>query len=86
MSAKCLLILLSSFIFLIGVCSGNPEPEWWETAQIYQIWTRAFKDSDGDGEGDLQGTLFTFNFKSPANSNYNTFVSMLIVNLPKIIV
>ncbi|XP_008549256.1 probable maltase isoform X2 [Microplitis demolitor] len=57
MSAKCLLILLSSFIFLIGVCSGNPEPEWWETAQIYQIWTRAFKDSDGDGEGDLQGIL-----------------------------
>ncbi|CAD6229896.1 GSCOCG00006628001-RA-CDS [Cotesia congregata] len=59
MSAK--IILLSSLIFLIiGLCDCNvnsEEPEWWESTQIYQIWTRGFKDSDGDGEGDLQGIL-----------------------------
>lgn len=61
MSAK--IVLLSSLIFLIGLCDCNvnsEEPEWWESTQIYQIWTRGFKDSDGDGEGDLQGALLTF--------------------------
>ncbi|MFD0687723.1 glycoside hydrolase family 13 protein [Actinomadura fibrosa] len=28
---------------------------WWRNAVVYEIYVRSFADSDGDGEGDLQG-------------------------------
>ncbi len=33
------------------------EKKWWKEAVVYQIYPRSFKDSNGDGVGDLRGVI-----------------------------
>ncbi|XP_051160970.1 maltase 2-like [Leptopilina boulardi] len=46
-------LLLYIAVFTIDVQSINND--WWKDAVIYQIYPRSFKDSNGDGIGDLNG-------------------------------
>src|SRR5450432_440819 len=55
--------LLLSFLFLSLFSEnmlGQARPtdnKWWKEAIVYQIYPRSYKDSDGDGIGDLKGII-----------------------------
>jgi glycosidase len=40
-----------------GPADGSPAEAWWNGAVFYEVFVRSFKDSDGDGKGDLRGLM-----------------------------
>ncbi|XP_074660383.1 amino acid transporter heavy chain SLC3A1-like [Tubulanus polymorphus] len=51
-----------AFIVVFPRCKPTPTATWWQTKPIYNIFTRSFYDSDGDGNGDLKGIEMKVNY------------------------
>jgi alpha-glucosidase len=43
--------------------------QWWQRGVVYQIYPRSFKDSNGDGVGDLNGIIEQLDYLNDGTPN-----------------
>ena len=56
------MILTSAIAPTVSKAQNNNNRKWWKEAVVYQIYPRSFKDTDGDGVGDLKGIILKLDY------------------------
>jgi alpha-amylase len=61
------ILLIITIIFTVSVSAAPVQQStgdfpWWNERVFYEVFVRAFEDSDGDGNGDLQGLISKLNY------------------------
>lgn len=58
---------------LIQTVQGSPEAYgWWNDTVFYEVFVRSFRDSDGNGVGDLQGLIDKLDYLNDGNPETRT--------------
>ena len=65
----CLTIALLCSLTTISVAQTT---YWWNDAVFYEVFVRSFKDSDGDGQGDLKGLMSKLDYLNDGDSTTQT--------------
>lgn len=65
----CLTIALLCALTTISVAQTT---YWWNDAVFYEVFVRSFKDSDGDGQGDLKGLMSKLDYLNDGDPSTQT--------------
>lgn len=52
-----LIITVVALVLIYPKCKSPDSRSWWQNEVIYRIYVRSYKDSNGDGVGDLDGVV-----------------------------
>ncbi|EWZ48968.1 hypothetical protein FOZG_04432 [Fusarium oxysporum Fo47] len=59
----------------INAC--HQEPIWWKQRVVYQIYPASFKDTNGDGIGDIPGIISKLDYiQDPRRRHYLGFATL----------
>lgn len=65
-------------LFLVNGVFAGIDTDWWRYTTVYEIYIRSFKDSDGDGSGDIRGKFSRVKHKGLKQNGYNIQVHISI--------